>query len=151
VTALELLRDLEARGVQLHLKPGDRFAYVAPEGALAESDLSALREHKGQVLGLLRARAEGTFEGVAGTSLWALDRVVEVEVPWHNETLFFSPGPGRTQQLEDEGISRGRVWCTCELLDLLLTGVTPEDARAIAEAKLAFGGATVRTNKVDAK
>jgi hypothetical protein len=35
------------------------------------------------------------------------------------------------------------VWCVCEVLDLLLTGVPPEDARKVAEARLLFDGRSV--------
>ena len=39
------------------------------------------------------------------------------------------------------------VWCVCEVLELLLSGVTPDDARKIGEARLNFDADLVGVRK----
>jgi hypothetical protein len=57
MSALDVLHELEARGVRLSLT-GDRLEYDAPVGVLSGADLDALRALKPVVLDLLRARAQ---------------------------------------------------------------------------------------------
>ena len=73
-------------------------------------------------------------------SLYRLDKVLEVAVPWADVPLILAPGCRSARELRDRDQKPGRVWCTCEVLDLLLTNVPCEDARKIGEAKLVFGG-----------
>ena len=48
-----ILADLHRRGVRLRFD-GDRLRWFAPVGVVTEADLSALREHKVEVLAILR-------------------------------------------------------------------------------------------------
>ncbi len=48
-----LLDGLHKRGVRLRID-GDRLRWFAPVGVVTEADLSALREHKAEVLAILR-------------------------------------------------------------------------------------------------
>jgi hypothetical protein len=122
---------------------------ITPRQALREDERAALREHKPAVLALLRERStSGTDRArdpadVAGVSLYRLDRIIEIAVPGLRETLFIVPGPAQARELEAEGIARGRIWDTAEVLDLLLAGVTPEDARRLVEAKITTGAVVV--------
>ena len=77
-------------------------------------------------------------------SLPALDRVLEVAVPWADLPLIVAPGCRIARELRDREARPGRVWCVCEALDLLLTGVKPEDARKVAEARLTLDAPAVR-------
>lgn len=142
MTPLELLSDLEDRGVRLQAA-GDWITFEAPRGVLQDAEREALRAHKAAVLALLRGRQARGVAGVdrAKFALWQLDRVLEIAVPWADVPLILAPGCRIARELrERETRSAGRVWCVCEALDLLLTNVPPDDARKIAEAKLLFGG-----------
>ncbi len=48
-----LLDDLHRRGVRLRFD-GERLHWFAPVGVVTEADLSTLREHKAEVLAILR-------------------------------------------------------------------------------------------------
>jgi len=48
---------------------------------------------------------------------------------------------GASRLMECGDARPGRVWCTCEVLDLLLVNARPADARAVAEARLLFDAA----------
>lgn len=147
MTAADVIADLEARGVRLQAT-GQGLDYEAPEGALRPSDLEALRAHKAAILALLRERPERAAEDVSRTSLWSLDRIVELAVPWWPETLFIVPGPVHARKLKAEGVSPGRIWDVAEPLDLLLVGVTPDDARSVAEERLRTAGTIVTARKL---
>ncbi len=105
--------------------------------------------HKAAVLALLR---EGKARSIAGAdwtrvSLSALDRVLEVAVPWADVPLILAPGCRVARELRERDSKPGRVWCVCEALDLLYAGVTPQDARKVGEARLLFDGHTVRVSE----
>jgi hypothetical protein len=145
VSPTALLDALEARGIRLR-PDGDRLAYEAPPGVLKEAEREALRAHKAAVLDLLRerrARAAPAGTDWRRVRLADLHHVLEIAVPWTDVPLILAPGCRVARELRARDPKAGRVWCTCEVLDLLLTGVTPEDARKIAEAKLLFNGAVV--------
>jgi len=144
VTAAALVEALEARGARLSERDGDLV--VKPRGILQEADREVLRAHKAAVLAVLRARALGT--DWSRVSLYQLDRVLEVAVPWTDVPLILAPGCRLARELRDRDPRPGRVWCTCEVLDLLLSGVTPENARKVAEAKLGLGGAVVGARRL---
>ena len=141
MNAGEIVAEVEARGVRL--QPRDNAIAVMPGGVLEDAEREALRAHKAAVLAFLQERTEQQVQEVALKSLWSLDRTLEIAVPWWPETLFLVPGPGVARQLAAEGISPGRIWTTAEALDLLLTGVSPDDARCIAETKLTMAGTVV--------
>jgi hypothetical protein len=73
-------------------------------------------------------------------SMGKLTKVLELAVPWCAQSVFIAPGCHIARRLA-EVHGRGRVWCTCEVLDMLLSHVSPDEARKIAEAKLTFDGA----------
>ena len=55
--------------------------------------------------------------------------------------VYFVPGPDEGRALGAEGVSRGRIWTVAELRQAVgLTAVSRDDARRIAEAKVAFDG-----------
>ncbi len=70
-------------------------------------------------------------------------QLLEVRVPWHQESLLFVPSAADADALTREGTSRGRIWTAGELADLLAAGATPEQARTVARAKLELGGVVV--------
>lgn len=59
-------------------------------------------------------------------------------MPWSDVRLVLAPGCRVARELRAQEAKPGRVWCTCEILDLLLSGVAPDDARKIAETRLTF-------------
>ena len=56
-----LLDDLHRRGVRLRVD-GDRLRWFAPVGVVTEADLSALRNHKAEVLAILREEERDRIE-----------------------------------------------------------------------------------------
>lgn len=69
---------------------------------------------------------------------------LEVRVPGLPTTLWWVPAKADAEALVRQGVSRGRVWTARELLDVLdLSGLTPEQARTIALAKLELDGDVV--------
>ncbi len=52
---------LRRRGVRIHVN-GDRLRWVAPVGVVTEADLSALREHKAEVMAILRESESDRIE-----------------------------------------------------------------------------------------
>jgi hypothetical protein len=139
VTAQELLDTLRARGVRLRVK-GDRLAYEAPPATLTPGYRNALVTMKPGIIEILRAEPTTDWTRV---SLWQLDKVLEVAVPWSDVRLLIAPGCRIARQLRATDPKPGRVWCSCEVLNLLLSGVTPEDARKVAATRLDFD-ATIR-------
>ena len=71
-------------------------------------------------------------------------QLLEVRVPYLTQTLWFVPGEADADRLTLEGISRGRIWTARELADLLsCAGLTPDQVRAVALAKIELGGDVV--------
>lgn len=135
MTAAEVLSGFRRRGVKLW-PAGDRLRYAAPEGLLTAADLAALAEVKMAVLELLKDE----LAALPAVRLGALNRVLEVAVPWAELPLLFVPGCRLAERLRATEARPGRVWCTCELRELLLTGLEPLEARLVAEAKVALDG-----------
>lgn len=73
--------------------------------------------------------------------------MLEIAVPWSDVPLILAPGCRIARELRERDSRPGRVWCVCEALDLLLTGVTPQDARKVGEARLLFNGHSVRVSE----
>ena len=103
----------------------------------------------------LRPGAPGFAEAVTWLLGLPLDafagagHLLEVRVPWHQVTLWLVPDEGAVQRLEAEGLSRGRIWTSQEVADLLsVPGIARESARMVALAKLGFDGVVteVRTS-----
>ena len=135
--AAQVVAALEARGVTVTERGGS--IVLRPPGAVRAADLEILRSIKPEVISVLRGRALGVRWEKA--SLWSLDRILEVAVPWSDVRLVIAPGCRIARQLRATDPKPGRVWCSCEILDLLLSGVTPEDARKVAATRLDFDAA----------
>ncbi len=56
-----LINDLHRRGVRLHVN-GDRLCWFAPVGVVTDADLSTLREHKAEVLAIIREEQSDRIE-----------------------------------------------------------------------------------------
>ena len=56
-----IIDDLHQRGVRLRVD-GEVLRWVAPVGIVTEADLSALRNHKAEVLAILREEERGRIE-----------------------------------------------------------------------------------------
>ena len=68
----------------------------------------------------------------------------ELKVAWLPLTLWIVPDEIAGTTLAAEGISRGRIWTAGELADILkIPGITHDQARMIAHAKLEFDGDVV--------
>ena len=52
---------LHRRGVRLHVN-GDRLRWFAPVGVMTKADLSALRQHKAEVLAIIREQDADRIE-----------------------------------------------------------------------------------------
>jgi hypothetical protein len=139
VIAAAFIEKLRARGLYLELD-GPALVIEAEEGAarMTPEEREALKTLKPEVIAFLRGRTLGT--DWTRVSLYQLDRVLEVSVPWSDVRLTIAPGCRLARELRARDQKPGRVWCTCEVLDLLLSGVTPEDARKVAQARLMFDG-----------
>lgn len=164
MTAAALLADLRARGVTLEAA-GSRLRF-RPREAVPSDLRAALAAHKAELLALLRPRdAPGTLrpgapgfpETVARLLGLPLDHFAEagaclqVRVPWWPEPLWFVATEADAEALVRGGVSRGRVWTAGELMDLLaVPGVTQDQARTVALAKLEFGGQVVEVRPREA-
>jgi hypothetical protein len=85
---------------------------------------------------------------VLGLPLERLDRPVEVTMRWASAPLWFVPDEAAADALLGEGVPRGRVWTTQELLELFaIPGLTTADARRLAIAKLAIDGVLTVTGE----
>src|SRR5262245_34354979 len=70
--------------------------------------------------------------------------IIEIRVPYLDVTLFFVPTEREVFLLQNEGISRGRIWTTDELLDVLSIGsMTRDQVAQVARAKAALAGDVV--------
>jgi hypothetical protein len=137
VSAAELVALAEKAGLLLEPREGG-VLHVAPRERLTPALREALAAMKSEVLAVLRGRSLGV--DWTRIRLHDLDRVLELAVPWADVPLILAPGCRIARALRESDPRPGRVWCTCEILDLLLTGIGPEDARRIAEAKLMLNG-----------
>jgi hypothetical protein len=144
VTAQELLDTLRARGVRLRVK-GDRLAYEAPPATLTPGYRNALVTMKPEILEILRAEPTTDWTRV---SLWDLDKVLELAVPWSDVRLLIAPGCRVARKLRASDPRPGRVWCLCEVADILLSGVRPADAQKIGVTKIAFDAVLTESRKV---
>lgn len=142
-----LLGDLEARGVRLRVAGGTIEA--SGPGSLTAEDLAAVREHKAVIVAVLRDRALGVEWSRVG--LHQLNRILEIAVPWSDIRLVIAPGCHIARELRTQDPNPGRVWCVCEVLDLLLTGVSPANARNIAEAQIIFGAHIEGIHSIEVK
>jgi len=69
---------------------------------------------------------------------------LEVRVPWLSTTLWMVPTDRDVSTLIAEGVSRGRIWTTSELLDLMAVADRSYDAlKTITHTKLTMDGDVV--------
>jgi len=133
MTVSDVIQGLEARGARLRLRD-DGALTIRPKGVATPTELEVLATLRDEVAAHLRGRPFGA--DWTRVNLWQLDRVLEVAVPWSDVRLLIAPGCRIARELRASGPTPGRVWCSCEVLDLLLSGVKPEDAWKIGEARL---------------
>jgi hypothetical protein len=112
-------------------------------------------EHKADLIRLVSQDADQSAAMPADMPLaWVLDmrlsdfqhsgRPVAVQTPWYPERLWFVPADADAAVLMSEGVTRGRIWTARELMDLLsVPGITKDQAKTVALAKLKFGGDVV--------
>ena len=75
-------------------------------------------------------------------------QLLEVLVPWHNETLWLVPEGRDTEALDREGVDRGRVWTARELMEVMaLPDLASDTVWTIAFAKMTFGGDIVKAKR----
>ena len=103
---------------------------------------------------VLRAGDPGFADAVAHLVGMPLDRYardgapLEVQVPWHGETLWLVPDDRQADALAREGVSRGRIWTAGELIALMaLPDRTPEIVQRLALAKRAVDGDIVEVRR----
>jgi hypothetical protein len=136
VTAAQVVAALEARGVTVTERAG--ALVLRPPEAVTPADIEILKASKAEVISVLRRRAIGA--DWTRVSLWRFDKVLEVAVPWTDVPLVIAPGCRIARELRAADAKPGLVWCVCEVADLLLSGVRPEDAKMIAETCTTFDG-----------
>jgi hypothetical protein len=138
VNAADFVDRLRERGLYVQLDD-DRLLLELEDGCPRPTD------EERRLLKDLTPQLVAHLRGVdwSQVSLYALDRVLEIAVPWSDVPLVLAPGCRIAGVLREHDPLPGRVWCVCEVCDLLLKGMGKEDARKIAETKLAFGGVLV--------
>jgi hypothetical protein len=137
VTPALLVESLERRGLRLKVDGTDLV--VKPQAGVTPQDIQTLKAMKPGVIAYLRGRDLGVDWSTV--ALAKLDRVLELEVPGWDAHLILAPGCRIARELRAEEPKPGRVWCVCEVLDLLLMNVPPDDARRVAEVKFMLGSA----------
>ena len=109
-----LLTDLRRRGLQL-LPAGDQLQ-IRPRKAVTNELRRTLQTHKEDLL-----RALSLEERILRMPLDLFERqgcLIEVQVSWLPQTLWFVPGEKQVEVLTQRGISRGRIWTARELMFL---------------------------------
>ncbi len=131
----ELVHGIEDRGGSLRLRKDGGIA-IRPKGLVTPTELEVLTTLREVVVAYLCARRRGVDWSRVG--LYQLDKVLEIEIPGWEVRMILAPGCRIARELRATDPKPGRVWCVCEVSDLLLSGVTPEDARKIAQTRLMF-------------
>lgn len=147
-TIADLVATAEAAGLVLTPRPGGAL-YVAPRERITPALREALRSAKAEVITYIMTRDFET--DWTRVRLADLDRIIEVAVPWSDVNLIIAPGCRIADGLRATDSTPGRVWCVCEVLDLLLIKATPTEAREVAEAKITLGGRVTAVRPIDAR
>lgn len=100
MTAGELLQDLRQRGVQL-IADGDALAYRAARGVLTPESVEALRQHKAELLALLRAEDRCPRTGAEFTHRLAQNMRAVHGATWDKRVERFK-GMGLMQRTAEE-------------------------------------------------
>ncbi len=131
--AADLISRVEAAGGMAEVR-GERLHLSAPE-PLSDDLMEALREHKGEVLGLL------DLLGMSLTQFENSDHALEIRVDWFQGVIWFVPTEADAAHLVSEGENRGRIWTARELADLTsIPGFKLEDLQTIQAIKEEFSG-----------
>lgn len=155
MTAAEVLTSLRDKGVTVRAD-GDAV-HLRPRSALTDDDIAAVSAVKDELVQLLVGGAgDHPIPDAAGPrhvadALPFLDMpldvfktdgaLLEVSVPWLDVTLWFVPTKDDANVLLEEGVTRGRIWTSGELMDLMTAApLTGETVRTIALAKIEFDG-----------
>lgn len=149
-----LLAGLTRRGARVAADSG-QLIVEAPPGTLTDADWALIRQYKPD---LLRLAAETPrphhvaealpYLGMSLIDFKARGALLEVQVPWLEVTLWFVPTDNDVQRLMAEGVRRGRIWTSGELMQLLtIADRTPETANTITYAKLATDGDIVAVRR----
>ena len=144
MTVSDVIQGLEARGARLRIRE-DGALTIRPKGVATATELEVLTTLREDVAAHLRGRPYGA--DWTHVSLLQLDKVLEVALRWSDVRLVIAPGCRIARELRASDPKPGRIWCCCEIGDLLLSGVTPGDAQKIAEMRIAFGAAMTGVRK----
>ena len=138
MTVPEFVRQLEGQGFRLRVQGSNLI--INPARRVTSTIKETLAELGPEIARHLHHRQTPRVVGVdwSRVGLYQLDRVLEVAVPWSDVRLVIVPGCKIARRLRATDPKPGRIWCVCEVSDLLLSGVTPEDARKIAATRLMF-------------
>jgi hypothetical protein len=143
--AAEFVAAMRRKGADIVLEPDGSLVIELEDGAPrpTEADKRRLQEMKSEIIAHL--------SGVdwSRVSIYQLDRVLEIAVPWSDVPLLLAPGCRIAAELRSRDPKPGRVWCTCEVIDLMLTGVSPADVRKVAQTKMVFGGTVTARRDVE--
>ena len=125
----ELLAGLQLRGVTIQAH--DDKIRVRPKGSLTPAEQAVVREHKPELLRLLRQPPADLTDGL-----------YEIRVAWWPDTLWFVPADRDATGLVRERVARCRIWTHAELASV--TGpLEPDALRAIMVARREFDGQVV--------
>ena len=132
MTVSEFVTALEAEGFRIREQDGNLV--INPARRVTSTMKETLTGMGREILVYLQERKSRA--DWSRVSLFQLDRVLEVAIPWSDVRLLIAPGCRIARELRAKDPKPGRVWCVCEVLDLLLSSVTPDDARKVAETRL---------------
>ena len=141
MTVPEFVRQLEGQGFRLRVQGSNLV--INPARRVTSTIKETLAELGPEIARHLRHRQTSRVVEVdwSRVGLYQLDRVLEVAVPWSDVRLVIAPGCRLAREFRASDPKPGRVWCVCEVLNLLLSGVKPEEAQKIAETRIAFNAA----------
>jgi hypothetical protein len=120
----------------------------APSGTLTDADRALIREYKPDLLRLAsempgsRHVAEALpYLGMSLVDFRDRGALFEVRVSWLDVALWFVPTDDDVRRLMAEGVRRGRIWTSTELIQLLaIVDRTPETVNTITRVKLGTDG-----------
>ena len=133
----QLVRQLAAKGIDVVLLGGDVVLEVEGEARPTPEEKEMVREQREALRTYVLRR---DLPPIARVRLDQLDRVLEVAVPWADYRLLITPGCAAARQLREVDAMPGRIWCVCEVLNMMLTGATRDHARMVAEWKALLAG-----------
>jgi hypothetical protein len=140
MTSLKLLQDLEDLGVRVAVR-GDNIHLRGPKHANTPALRERVRAHKAELLSLLASQSLSALLAMPLDKFSQHGQILEISVPWWDETLFFVPLFKDAETLRREGIVAHRIWTARELGFLLsVSNVTPKELRMLMVVRREFGG-----------